>query len=191
MSSSPSSPARTRNDVKRSDPDTIPREDLSEVPSEATKPASIVTRMTFPASPAAAWESLMFYEEVKERLPLALRLLLPVPIRTEGEKSHVGGEAMCLYEKGHLVKRATRIDEPELYEFEVAEQELAVGGTMQLHGGRYTLNEVAEGRTEVTVETRYTSTKRPRWLWRPLERFVCHMFHRFLLRTMRRKAELV
>jgi hypothetical protein len=117
-------------------------------------------------------------------------LLLPVPIRTEGDKSRVGGEAMCLYEGGHLLKRTVRIEAPALYEFEVAEQALAVGGTMQLSGGRYTLHEVAPGRTEVALETRYTSTKWPRWFWQPLERFVCHMFHRFLLRTMRRHAEL-
>jgi len=116
-------------------------------------------------------------------------LLLPVPIRTEGEKKRVGGEAMCVYEGGHLLKRTTRIEEGELYQFEVAEQELAVGGTMRLSGGRYTLHEVTPGQTEVVVETRYTSTKWPRWFWRPLERFVCHMFHRFLLRSMRKKAE--
>ena len=128
--------------------------------------------------------------QVEARPPLHLRLLLPVPVRTEGDTSRVGGEARCVYEKGHLVKRATRIDEGELYEFEVAEQELALGGTMRLSGGRYRLREMARDRTEVAIETRYTSTKWPRWLWRPLERFVCHMFHRFLLRTMRRKAEL-
>lgn len=170
--------------------DTLPAEALEDAVSEATQATTIVTRMVFRASPGRTWQSLMFYEEVDARPPLHLRLLLPVPVRTEGDKSRVGGEAMCLYEHGHLVKRATRIDEPELYEFEVAEQKLALGGTMRLSGGRYTLREVAEGRTEVAVETRYSSTKWPRWLWRPLERFVCHMFHRFLLRTMRRKAEL-
>lgn len=168
--------------------DTLPPKALEDAASvEAT---AIVTRMVFRASPERTWESLIFYEEVEARPPLHLRLLLPVPVRTEGDKSRVGGEAMCLYEKGHLLKRATRIEEPELYEFEVAEQKLSVGGTMRLSGGRYTLREVAEGRTEVAVETRYTSTKWPRWLWRPLESFVCHIFHRFLLRTMRRKAEL-
>lgn len=172
------------------DTDTIPRERLHDETAEAIQSATIETRMVFSAPLAGAWKSLMFYEEVKERPPLLLRLLLPVPIRTEGDKSRVGGETMCLYEKGHLVKRATRIEEPALYEFEVAEQKLALGATMRLSKGRYALRELPEGRTEVTVLTRYTSTKWPRWFWRPLERFVCHLFHRFLLRTMRRKAEL-
>jgi hypothetical protein len=172
------------------DADSLLSKDLGETTAEAAQPASIITRATFNASPAKTWQSLLFYEEVKERPPLHLRLLLPVPIRTDGDKKRVGGEAICLYEGGHLLKRTTRIEEGVLYEFEVAEQALAVGGTMRLSGGRYMLREVAPGKTEVSVETRYTSTRRPRWFWRPLERFVCHMFHRFLLRSMQRKAEL-
>ena len=172
------------------DTDSLAPEDLGETAVKAARPATIVTRMTFGASREAAWNSLLFYEEVKERPPLHLRLLLPVPIRTEGDKKRVGDEALCHYERGHLVKRTTRIREPELYEFEVAEQALAVGGTMRLSGGRYVLTEIAPDETEVAVETRYISTKWPRWFWRPLERFVCHMFHRFLLRSMKRRAEL-
>jgi len=60
---------------------------------------------------------------------------------------------------------------------------------MRLSGGRYTLREPADGLTEVSVETRYVSTKWPRWFWRPLERLVCHWFHRYLLGSMRRKVE--
>ena len=51
------------------------------------------------------------------------------------------------------------------------------------------LREVPGG-TEVCIATNYASTKRPRWFWKPLETFVCHLFHRFLLRSMRRRAEL-
>jgi hypothetical protein len=169
------------------DTDTLPPATAGDAEEAAT--STIATRMSFAAPIERAWQSLLFYEEVKERPPLPLRLLLPVPIRTEGDKSRVGAEAMCLYEDGHLLKRATRIEKPTLYEFEVARQALAVGGSMRLSGGRYELRERAGG-TEVTVITTYSSEKWPRWLWRPLERFVCHMFHRFLLRSMRRRAEL-
>ena len=172
------------------DTDTLPPERVGEAATLETRPATIVTRMVFSASLENTWKSLIFYEEVDQRPPLYLRMLLPVPIRTEGEKSRVGGETMCLYENGHLLKRTTRIEEGELYEFEVAEQELALGGSMRLSGGRYTLCQMDGGHTEVAVETRYTSTKWPRWFWQPLERFVCHLFHRFLLRTMRHRAEL-
>jgi hypothetical protein len=156
----------------------------------ATAPTTtIVTRMTFAASPETAWKALMFYEQIEERPPLPLRLLLPVPIRTEGRKSEVGDEALCVYEGGHLVKRVTEVDPGRSYGFEVATQELAVGGGARLSGGGYTLRPLAGGRTEVELATRYTCARRPRWLWRPIEAFVCHMFHRHILGAMRRDAE--
>jgi hypothetical protein len=71
----------------------------------------------------------------------------------------------------------------------VISQNLAVGGAMKLAGGRYTLRELGDGRTEVAVATHYTSPKRPRWLWRPIEAAVCHLFHRHILCAMRRDAE--
>jgi len=164
-------------------------ENFSEPAKAASQPASVVTRRSFAASPAKVWESLVLYEEVDERPPLYLRLLLPVPIRTEGKISEVGDEAKCLYEGGHLLKRITRIQEDRLYEFEVAEQDLAVGGGMRLSGGRYALQELPDGRTEVAIHTRYLSPKWPRWFWTPLERMVCHWFHRYLLSSMRRQIE--
>jgi hypothetical protein len=164
-------------------------EDLGDAAAEAAQPMSVVTRMTFNAPPAEVWKGLMFYEEVGGRPPVHLRLLLPVPIRTEGRISEVGDEALCLYEGGHLLKRLTRIEAGRLYAFEVAQQALSVGGGMRLSGGCYTLEELPDGRTEVSVETRYRSRKWPRWFWKPLEQMVCHWFHRYLLGSMRRKIE--
>jgi len=150
---------------------------------------SIVTRMTFAGSIERAWDALMFYEQIGERPPLHLRLLLPVPIRTESGKSSVGDEVRCLYEGGHLLKRITRIDTGSLYEFEVVEQNLVVGRGMSLAGGCYTFRAIARERTEVAVSTHYVSPRRPDWLWRPVEAAVCHIFHRHLLGAMRRKVE--
>jgi hypothetical protein len=163
--------------------------EFDESTAAVAQASSVVTRITVAASPARVWHGLIFYEEIGERPPLHLRLLLPVPIRTEGRISEVGDEAKCLYEAGHLLKRLTRIERGDLYEFEVAEQELAVGGGMRLSGGRYTLRELPDGQTELAVETRYVSAKWPRWFWKPLEAMVCHAFHRYLLGSMRRKIE--
>ncbi len=154
-----------------------------------SKPEAVVTRMTFDAPPERVWEGLVFYEELKGRPPLHLRLLLPVPIRNEGKISEVGDEATCLYETGQLLKRITRIEDRDVYEFEVAQQSLSIGGGMRLCGGRYQLQDAPGGRTEVSVETKYVSTKWPRWFWKPIERLVCHWFHRYLLGSMRRTIE--
>ncbi len=150
---------------------------------------TVVTSMTFASSPERVWQGLMFYEQVDETPPFYLRWLLPVPIRTEGRKSQVGDEALCLYEGGHLIKRVTLVDPGKLYAFSVIEQNLDVGGGMRLSNGSYALRELPGGGTEITAMTCYRSTKSPRWLWKPIEAQVCHIFHRHILRAMRRKID--
>ena len=155
----------------------------------ASRPVSVVTRMIFNAPPDRVWQGLVFYEEVDGKPPLHLRLLLPVPIRNVGQVSKVGDEVTCLYETGHLLKRITNIETGTLYEFEVAEQTLSIGAGMRLLGGYYTLHSRPDGQTEVSVATHYFSPRWPRWLWTPLEKMVCHWFHRYLLTSMRRQIE--
>jgi hypothetical protein len=149
----------------------------------------VVTRMNFAAPRDRVWESLMFYEQIDQPPPLHLRLLLPVPIGTESSKSKVGAEVKCSYVGGHLMKRVTQVDQGRYYGFEVAEQDLSIGGGLTLQGGSYALRELADGGTEVAVTTNYVSHRRPAWLWKPIEAAVCHMFHRHLLSAMRRKVE--
>ena len=163
----------------------------TESPTTTTGDAwiTIATSITIAAEPAQVWDRLMFYEQLDERPPWHLRLLLPVPIETIGEKSKVGDEARCNYEGGYLIKRVTRLDPPRSYEFVVAEQALTIGGGMKLSGGDYQIRELEPGRTELRVTTRYTSARWPRWMWKPVEAAVCHSFHRHLLRAMRRAIE--
>jgi hypothetical protein len=163
----------------------------TDAPTAAASPAAatVVTRMNFAAAPAQVWDVLMFYEEIEVPPPVLLRLLLPLPIRTEGSKQAVGDVAMCLYEGGHLRKRVTHIEPGRYYGFEVVEQHLAVGNGLLLTGGSYALRELPSRRTEVAVTTHYVSRKRPAWLWKPIEATVCHMFHRHLLKSMRHRIE--
>ena len=150
---------------------------------------SILTRMAFAAPPERVWNELMFYEQIDERPPLHLRLLLPVPVGTDKTNVAVGAEVRCSYEGGHLVKRITEIDPKRHYGFDIVEQTLAIGGGLTLSGGGYSLRELPYGHTEVAVTTRYTGGRRPGWFWRPVEAAVCHLFHRHLLAAMRRKVE--
>jgi hypothetical protein len=173
-----SAPARARPDATRAATTAVLR-----------PPTSIRTRMKFAASSERVWRAILFYEQIGALPPLHLRLLLPVPIGTDSAKSNVGDEIRCLYKGGHLLKRLTRIDVGRHYGFEVVEQNLAVGGGLVLCGGCYTLRELPEGGTEVAATTRYTSPRRPGWLWKPIEVAVCHMFHRYLLDAMRRKVD--
>ena len=165
---------------------TSPASDQRASPLE---PVQVVTKLEVATSPARVWDSLMFYESIEGTPPLLLRLLLPAPIRTVGSKSKVGDEATCLYQGGHLLKQVTHIEPQRLYEFRVSEQQLAVGRTIKLSGGYYALRELAPNRTELSIMTRYTSRNRPRALALPVETTVCHLFHHYLLNSIRRKAE--
>jgi hypothetical protein len=150
---------------------------------------SVVTRGRLTVSPAQVWHNLMFYEQIEDSPPLHLRLLLPLPIRSDGSKLAAHGQARCLYEGGHLLKRVTRIEPSRLYEFAVVEQQLALPRGVLLCGGSYTLKELPGSRTELAVTTRYVSERGPRWLWRPIEAAVCHLFHRHLLSAIQKKAQ--
>ncbi len=155
----------------------------------ANQLVSVLTRATFAANSAQVFKVLMFYEEIGQTPPLLLRLLLPVPIRTEGRISEVGDNVMCSDREGDLQKRITRIEPGDLYEFEVSSQALFFKGDIRLTGGGFRLRELPDGKTEVSVETRYYNTRAPRWIWKPLEGMVCHSFHRYLLGTMRKKIK--
>jgi hypothetical protein len=173
----------------------MPQEGAPLIPgvSSAERPASgttsVATRMTFAASAEEVWSRLMFYEQIEARPPLLLRLLLPVPLGTVGRKAAVGDEARCRYAGGHLTKRVTRVEPGRYLAFAVAEQALTVRGGIQLAGGEFRLRELAQDRTRVTLATRYVSSRRPRWFWRPVEAAVCHSFHRHILRAMRGTLE--
>ena len=163
---------------------------LVQVARDVGHATTVATSMIFDAATADVWDSLMFYEQIDRRPPLHLRLLLPMPIETAGRKSEIGDEARCLYRDGYLIKRVTQVEPRRRYVFEVAEQALVVGGGVKLSGGEYVIREIAHGRAEVQIVTRYTSPRWPRWLWQPVERVVCHSFHRHILRAMRREVEV-
>ena len=127
----------------------------------------------------------MLYEQIKERPPLLLRLLLPVPLRTEGRKSAVGDQIICRYRSGLLCKRVTDVTVQRNYTFEIVEQNLSLGGGIRLTGGSYSLRPLPDGGTVVALETRYEGPMRPRWLCAWIEGIVCSVFHRHILRAMR------
>lgn len=147
-------------------------------------PQTVTTRVTFAGTPESLWERMMFYEDVTKPPPWILRTLLPVPVRSEGEKSRVGEAVLCRYRSGHLVKRVTGIDRTRRYEFVIAEQDLRMRGIILL-GGSYAFRKLPHDRTEVSLETVYRSRNRPRWLWSRLEVALCHVFHHNILNGMR------
>ncbi len=159
---------------------------LSDSRVEASRLAeSVGTCVIFSVPASRVWDGLVFYEQIRERPPLLLRLLLPTPLGTEGGKFQLGEQVRCFYSRGHLVKALTHIDPGHKLAFRVIEQKIVFGGGIKLVGGHYTLQELPNGSTQVILTTEYYGVRQPRCFWKRVEASVCHVFHRFILRQMR------
>ena len=145
---------------------------------------AVETALHLNATPEEVWRGILFYEEVPRRPLWFLRVFLPRPIRTDGEKSRVGAIVRCTYEGGHLLKRITAVEPARLVRFDVLEQRLGVEGCVSMSRGSYEIRATEQG-SDVVLTTHYRSHLRPRRLWRPLERCLAHRLHRHILDGMR------
>ena len=155
-------------------------------PSTAVE--EVTTGMQLPAALDRVWGSLKFYEEVSSRPGPLLRIGLPAPVRSEGEKTRVGGTVRCVYEGGYVLKRTTSAEPPNVLRFEVFEQRLGLERCLSLSDGVYEIRAAPAG-SEVALTTRYRGHLRPRALFRPLERRLTHEIHGHILAGMRSALE--
>lgn len=146
------------------------------------------TRISCHEPATRVWSALLWFEELPRPPPWLLRRLLPRPLGTSGRKEAVGDRACCRYDRGELVKQITALESPSRCEFDVVEQRLDLGGGIALRGGAFRLAARADGGCELELETRYVGGRRPRLLWRPIERWVARRFHHHLARAIRSMA---
>lgn len=145
---------------------------------------AVRTTVHFDAPPDAVWREMIFYEEVPRRPAPLLRLFLPEPIRTQGEKTRPGSKIECTYDGGRLEKRITRAEPARFVGFDVILQDLGVEDCITMKDGSYAITADGKG-SELVLTTRYCGHLRPRWLWRPFESFLAHRLHRHILDGMR------
>ncbi len=147
---------------------------------------AVETRARFDVPPAELWQQMMFYEEVPGRPAWLLRMILPTPVRTSGEKSRVGSLIGCVYTGGSLEKRITAVEAPDFISFDVLLQDLGIEDSITMTGGSYWIHASADGTdgAEIVLTTLYRGHVRPRWLLRPVERFVARRLHRHILAGM-------
>lgn len=141
---------------------------------------AVATRVHFSASPEAIWDHIMLYEEVPGQPPFLLRVFLPHPVRTEGDKTCVGATVRCTYSNGNLSKRITSVELPHLLQFEVIEQHLGIEGCILTLGGSYQILPCGDA-TDVVLITKYRAYLHPRFLWRPLEAVLVGKLHNHIL----------
>jgi hypothetical protein len=143
----------------------------------------VVTSIGCDETPETVWRRMMTYEEVSLRPPVLLRALLPQPLRTEGDKTCVEAEVLCLYNSGFLIKRITKVEPPHLLQFDVVQQRLGIEGCITAVAGSYAIRS-ANGRTAIALTTKYTGHLRPRYCWQSIERLIAHQFHNHILNGM-------
>ena len=151
--------------------------------------ATVRTELTIDATPEEAWNAIMFYEDVAHEPPWLMRLVLPRPLRSEGDKSRVGEDVKCFYDRGYLSKRITRRDQPRLLAFDVTEQHLHFEHDVELRDGSFEIEPLPGGKSLIRLTTRYERKLAPRFVWAPIERHVLHTLHGHVLEGMRREAE--
>jgi hypothetical protein len=144
---------------------------------------AVETALYLNAPPEEVWQGILLYEEVPRRPLWFLRIFLPRPIRTDGEKTRVGAIVRCTYDGGHLLKRITAVEPARLVRFDVLEQRLGIEDCVSMSQGSYEIRATGDG-SEVVLTTHYRSRLRPRRLWRPLERCLAHRLHRHILDGM-------
>ncbi len=145
---------------------------------------TITSETVLVISAADAWNRLAFYEECTGLKPWLLRIAGPVPVRTITEPD--GITRTCIYEKGSIRKRVTRVETARLLAFDVLDHDIGEERSVRLVGGSFALEPLSANRTRITLTTRYQPKLTPRVYWRPYERFVCHSVHTHVLNGMRR-----
>lgn len=154
---------------------------IIEGPARPVVIESISTSATINAMPAEVWEHLMFYEEVRHRPPLILRIGLARPLSTTGISRSPGDEKVCIYNRGRITKRIIDVVPGERLAFVIIEQQIGYERDVELKGGSFELRELEGGQTELVLTTNYRPLLSPRFAWRWGERYAMRTLHRHVL----------
>lgn len=161
---------------------------LLEGPVQPGDIETIVTTEVIEAPREACWQGLVFYEEVKHRPPLILRIGLAHPLFATGSSRRVGDVKTCVYNKGWITKRVTEAAPGKRLAFEVISQSIGYERDVQLTGGSFEFRDLGFERTEVRLSTSYRPLLSPRFAWRPFEGIAVHTLHRHVIEGIRRNA---
>lgn len=132
-----------------------------------------------------AWNKVCFYEHIRLKAPLLLRLVLPVPRETTGCYANVGDTSRCIYsDGGYLTKRITHIESGRAIEFEIVEQSIRYHCGIKLRGGVIRIIAHQDGTSSVRMTTRYECRYQPSVLMGFLSGFVIKAMHRVVIRDM-------
>ena len=116
--------------------------------------AIVQTGLTIDATPAEAWQAIMFYEDVRHAPPWLLHLALPQPIRSEGRKDQPGEVVRCFYNCGTISKRISRVEPARRLSFDVIETVMRSDNYARLRDGSFEIEPVGTRQSRITLTTR-------------------------------------
>jgi len=148
----------------------------------------VKTTVSLPAVPERCWTAVVFYEEIPGVAPRLLRAVLPAPVRTRGSKSGPGAQVDCVYTSGFLTKRIVELSPPNRLVFDVVASHLGIEDCASAVQGAYILRPTKTG-SEIVLTTLYRTALGPRWMFRPLEAWVMHSLHRYVLHGLVRSLK--
>ena len=154
---------------------------------------SVSTVSVVDAPPGATWDGIQFYEEVRRPVPWLLWLSPSLrPQYTRGRSERVGDLKVCVYQRGHLIKRITAVEPGRRLTFAVVEQDRIETDGVTLVDGSFQLESIDGGRrTRVTLTTRYVPKLAPRFAYAWAEAWTVHTLHGHVLAGMKDRAEAV
>lgn len=140
------------------------------------------------ASPAEVWDAMIEFDDVNGPQPLLMRMGLPIPQSCSIRGSGVGSERICRFSSGFIRERVTRWNPPHRLEFDIEEVQLPGRHWLGFQRATYTLDRRGAGDTRVTRTTTVTSTLRPAFYWRFLERLGTETEHDYILNSLKTKV---
>lgn len=149
---------------------------------------TITTRITVPCSVAEAWNYIKEIEVLNGPKPLLLNMGLPVPTRCTLSKNGVGGERLCYFKNGGIIRQRVTRWEPNIkMAFDITDSTLKGKAWLHFIDASYEFYP-AKGGTTVIRHTRIGSSLTPRFYWKPLEAIGVRAEHDYVLANLFRFA---
>ncbi len=154
---------------------------------------TLANQFTVNTSVNQFWNNFMFYEDTGEEAPFLFAIGFPKPIKTIGSRNKVGDITTCVYNKGYLIKKITKINNmsyKKLLQFSVLEQKNIEDRSIQLIGGSVNAVSISSKQTSVHYKTTYQPKLTPRWVWRPFEVATVNALHKHITQKVLERASL-
>ncbi len=144
----------------------------------------VETTLRFDAPMDRVWSAVVDTGSLEGNDSVLSALGLPIPIRCELD----GRRRVCYFEEGEMLQQVITSKYGHEFKVKIVES-LHVRDWVEFKNAGYTFVQ-GDGYVEVTRRDKITSTLRPRWYWHWFEAQCVQLEHRYVMESMKRKAEL-